>query len=1593
MNVFNKRMGVSLVAMTALLLSHSSAQQINTSLPLTSVGDQLRWEVGDQTLTLNVPISGQVKLELYSPRVDQKDYRSDSYYGDEQYDGNASAVTTTFTLLDASGNVVVSRAFAPGAHAWETLFDQPLTSGTYRLQAVTQGNGKNTFALRLSGGSAAISAEHLTVNVHSQTWVPVVNVVTDGPGYVLRMYDGDGAGELSAQIKDANGNVTPLTVSGDLDWLDIPLPDAAGRYSVELRQNPQAAQYSNTVGFALKDRPITLTEVNETGLLKLGATLILPNETRPTTANVQLDGQDKAVNGKHEETVLAGTHTLRAEPVAGATVTVEPSNIEVPKNGVGQAEIRITPNVALSLSADKTEVCLGDTVTLTARAQTEFAGELPFDLQLQAAGLEVTELQRKEGQLSAENPAEIRLEAKATEAGLFTLQAALAPWNQTQRVQLRVRSDVTALQLQRAAIAPAKVGDEVTVTLTVKNTSDTEVPFTLSDQAGDGLEALEKAEWSGTLAAGESRDLTYRARVLRDGDLPLQASLQSPSCGAAQNVSGTLQVTPKAISRSSVVNMPFEAPARATQLVVAHSVPAGATYQLGSSRLDGQPLPDPVRGASGTLYWVIPAQAKGMVTYNLSHTEVLGSLPRPSLLARLPGERTELLQGTFNQADWQQATPLGERRENAGSIKLPLSGSVYRSSDRIDVVVETAQGQRPQLVVNGVAVSDATIGTDTQDSVRGVQRLTFVGVPLKSGVNVLRYGEQEIQVTPSDKVSRVEFIPETLIADGSTPLRLKVRTLDEAGNPSADDAVTVKTNLEPRTPDAQRTVGGYQVKLVQGEGVLELQPQTAPTTLTIEALSGDKIVPYRFAVVPDRSSIGVGVVSATVGVSSPFSLEKNLLWTARAYAEMPIGSGKLYVAADKDGLPKTEHYFKRFSTFGDASTEEIPLQGIDPVAALYDHPTFRAAYRHSALPMTVLPVGETLTALSVVTKSNPELAGFVAAVPTQRVTDYLITPDGTRTLRLPISDPKANIAQNSETLVVITQDRSTGAEISRQKLLLNVDYTLDYNTGVVTLVRPLAHLDAHFNAVRLSASYRLDGGIAERQLAYGTQVRWANDDASVGAGVVQLDGHTTFGLRATYDAHNWWADAQAAYAQGVKFSAAITRKLERQTAHLSVRYQDWNYAGIAPLQQGLNVAGHYELGVTPLVTVVADGEYNNNLHPEAAKATSGGEVSLRADANFKPFSVGLGAKYGFGTREGVGVIGKVGYDLAPLRAEIVHTQRVTGTLPTTTNFGLHYDIAKNVTLGLTDKVTWGVGQEAALSLDSQVGNVNYAIGYELPTASGAGNRARFGVRATYPISDQLALGLHGSAIYAFSSENLEIGAGADLTYKAERYLATTGIDVAYDKQHVNKVVWRGGITGSLSDQLTLSADALAEFYPEYGTQEARTGQKFSVGYGYRARNFSSLGYARLLSGTLAKTHPELMTGIVAEYRQPTWSLRGGFDTRNLLDDQASFSYQVFGGGTVYLTDWFGLGAWGRMLAQPNSGLQLYGYGLEASVRPLPGTWLSAGYNFKGFDGLAIPSAYTYTKPGAYLRLDLTLDETLGGINERYDLTGRQEVKK
>lgn len=1645
----------------AAAVPHAEAQQINTSLPLTSIGSYLMWEVGDQTMNLDVGATGHVQLDLYSPKLDQSDYRSKTYFGDEQYDDNRSNVTTTFTLRGADGKVVAQRTFKPGQHDWETFLNQELPAGSYRLSAVTTGNGKNTFALRLTGRSASIRADHLTVNVHSAEWMPVVNVKTDGPGYSLRMYDGDGPRELEARLRYADGRLVALPISATTEWVDLPLPEEAGSFVVETRQPKGAKQYSNSVGFSLQRAqqtvPLTLTQVDETGRLEVTAELLLPTGNRPTNVDVSVNSQAINVDGSWNNRVEAGDYTVEPQPVPGAEVTSSPKTVTVSKDGSAHVHVQVRPEMAIDLQADKVQLCVGDVVGFVGTASTAYTGALPYNLKLSGTGLELRGQLETDGEITAGAGAELRAEAVATEPGTHRVLLQSAMWNQEVVRTIEVLPQTTALQVRREVPSNLEPGQETTVRVLLTNTGAEEAQYNLKEEAL-GLTFLDGDEFSGTLQAGETREINYRVRAGQSGEATVNGAVTSGVCAVPQGVTSRITVdAPRVVhnaQRSSEVLLPFTAPRQAESLVVSHRVPEGARYVPGSARLGVTPIADPKVGGSGLLYWDIETVGlkangndgplQGQVTYDLAHSDALPALERASLVAHYRGDRYEVLEGQFSRSDFQRAGTLEAQaesgRENAGAVKLPLEGTVYRTVDKVTVVVEVPQGASTALTVNGQPVDAAHVASETQDGIRGVQRLTYMGVPISAGENIIEAGGSFVKVAMAGATREIKLEPLQVVADGSSPIRVRINALDEFGNGTSQRHVTVRPNLEPYAPDASAE-HGYQVELVDGVGILELRPQNVPSQLIVEADLGGHTIRESVQLLADNQTFGVGVVSATLGFGAGAqNILKDLktYTTARAYFEGALAGGKLFVALDANaadiearlngnksnaqllaetGFGKSmlndRDVFERYSKAGDASIQSSPLKSDDPIAVVYDHSAFQASYQRTNPPISVLPLGETFTTATLKTKANPELSAFVAALPSDRI-KKTVELNGTRILHL----DQADILEGSESLELVYY--KAGKETHRQRLVNLVDYTIDHRAGVVTFVRDVTRLTPNFEDVKVQASYRLDSAAAmaykNRKLAYGAQAVMSGTDWSAGvaaANMPNVHGNMlTAGARGKYDnGKGITADARVAYATGdalvidpndpnaqivgkssgvsafVEARAKLNERSEKlvDTLTLQALYQQEGYKGLGAGTPGLTASAAYRAVITEQLSAEVGAEHRTSA--DLKNVTKGsGSARAMADYHMGQFSAGGGARYRWGEKSGLAAVGRLGYNGNPLSASVEHEQRVMGDINTVTTLGAGYRVNNATTLRLRDVYTWNgdnAGHRASLGLDSRHGNTNYSVGYELPTASGDGNRARFGVSTNVPLGENLSAGLRGDASYGIAKKDLNASAGADLHYRAERYTATVGGDVAYRLAEAQdaeiRTAVRGGVSGSLTDDLTVSADALAEF------KGKDNGQRATLSYAYRGDTISSLGYARLKNGTLAggKDKSEFTTGVSAEYRQPNWAVRVGNDTYMQLQDKNSFSGHAYVGGNYYLNDRFGVGAWGRGFYQPaaqGNDKVLLGYGLEGNARVLPGTWLSAGYNFAGFNNL--PSASTYTKKGPYVRLDMTLDEMALGAKKQ-----------
>ncbi|WP_045234705.1 hypothetical protein [Deinococcus pimensis] len=1474
---------------TLSLLGAASAQDLRTSLPYTSVGDRLAWTSGDQILRLDVTAAGRVTLDLYSPRVDPADYRSASYYGDEQYD--RAGTRTTFTLTDAAGTVVRTVTYDPGRHAWETFLDQDLAAGTYTLKVVTTGNAKNTFAVRLQG-NAALAAETLSVNVHSHDWTPALRVTQDGRGpLTLRIYDGDGNAELAVALRGPDGHVRYLPVSTDRDWIEARLPDQAGQYEVLLAQPSTAKQYSNAVTFALlrgtQGVPLTVARAVRAGTLGVGAWLVLPDTRVPTGTAVTVDGADVDVRERDERAVPAGEHTVAARAVPGATVSA-PQRVTVAENGRADVTVEVRPVARLDAAVDRISVEVGGTVDLAAFARTAFGGVLPGTLTLDLPeGL--TALDDTSGNVGfdAAHDGELHVRARAERAGDYEVVARLAPWGLRQVLHVRA--------VERPAPTPPPVA-------------------------------------------------------------------QNPEPAPVPQVAPPVQPTPPApapdltLRRSSVVTLPFEAPAVARELVLAHTLPVGATYVPGSSTLDGAPIADPAVGPSGRLYWTLPARTTGTVAYQVEHDGALGALPAPALLARVTSERSEVLMGVLDELDVLRATrtALPADAENDGAIRLPLDGSVVRDRDTVTVVVVRGQGEPATLRVNGQDVPESQVGELTVDPNQGTERLTYYGVKLRPGRNTLTFGASTTTVMHAGPARNVTVGAASSVADGFTPVRIVLRATDASGSPASQDYLTVTSSVTPEAADADPSQGGYQVRLVNGEGVLTLPPQVTPGRVTLDVRLGDRVERATVDLTPSRAAVGVGHASVTLG-TQPFGVSA---WSARGYYEGMLGDGKLYAAAASDGLPTPLNANDGYPVYGDASVEAQPLRGLDPVALRYEHPSFSVQYRAHNVPISVFGLGEALTALSVTTRGDTGLSAFAALVPEARVKDVL-TPDGTRLVRL----GRTGVVPGSDTVQLVTREAVSGKEITRVTLVRDTDYVLDPALGTIEFDRPVTPVDERLDDVRVEVTYRLLDATTNRLPAWGAQVRTRLGDVSAAAAVVNLDGRTTTGASAQYVQGDTRLDAHAALAEGAQASLDGATKVLGANASFGVRYQDASYSGLNAFETGWTAQANVSsplANVLPGLSVAADAAYRDTFTNRYGSFGAQGRLTSGA------WTFGVGARSAFGDTSGLSALGSVRYAEGPLDIAVTHAQPLTGDVTPNSTASVKFSVLPNVTLRALGRTDWTSDTRATFGVTSTVGGMRVNADYDLPTADGQGNRARFGADTTFAVTPTVSVGVQGALTRDLDDGTGTASVGGSVRYKTDDVSATLGGDVALTNG-VPRAVVRGGVTGTVTPDFTLSADVLSEFSVAPGTRA-------SVSGAYRGEQTSALGYVRLQTGSLGGGTPNVTAEVSAEHHTASFAVRGGLAARTLLDDPGSLTVQPGLGATAYLTDRIGVGVGARAQFQPSTGTARFGLGVEGSVLTLPGTWVTVGYNFTGFEGIG----NTYTRQGLYFRLDLILDEQNGG---------------
>jgi len=1239
-----------------------------------------------------------------------------------------------------------------------------------------------------------------------------------------------------------------------------------------------------------------------------------------------------------------------------------------------------------------------ETVTVRLSAQNTGTAPAPFTLGDDPSDLlEPTTTSSFEGVLEPGAKKDFSYDATVTEGEPAT-SSAVATLSGKQTLTAETPVERVWLDLEESVVTPrVLVGTPTNFEFTVTNPLERPVKVRLDLESDAGL-VLETSSVPLELGAGESRTLSVSATATQPGTFNVRGIVRAGESSQVSNETedSVLTLPQLRVSRESTLKLPLSLPSEAQSVTVAQKLPVGAVYQSGSSTLGSERLADPSVGADGTLYWTVklaqPAKTDKnlstddccdvatagkdlLLSYRVTHSAALGTLPEPALEAQFAGGRTLLLDGKLDSKDLERAGQTEALTENPGFIKLPLAGTIFRDRDRIGITLEGDKSFDLTAKLNGVPLPASALGKTVDDPVKNTLHLEYFGVQLREGKNVLEVGGESVTVFLAGNPVKLEATAQNLVADGFSPLELRVRALDASGLAGRDGFLTVGTNLEPLDPDANPTMPNYQVRLINGEGVLRLRPQAVPTQLKLRLALGDLEQASTFDVRSSATTVAIGTLSATVGLS-PLSVDV----TGRGYFEGPIGDGKLYVvgaaqyaALDsgeglqtlKSGgkLPTGETTAEGYTLFGDASSPSVSLQGVDPVAFRFENPAFKVAYAQTELPITALPVSGGYTALTFETKGDTGISGFVAAVPSSTV-KRVLRPDGTRLLQIGEA-----LEYGSETVTLVIRDRDTGVELSRTPLNRLTDYTVDAASGVLEFVRPVVSTDPSLNPQSLELSYRTPNPLGNRYLEGGVQVKTASGPFSASLAAVTLRASSgvgdatenvlTVGAKLGYQEGRTNVNASAAYSGG--FQASLDAQTSSDTLSLSARarVQTDDYAGVGKGTPGTEAAAAASLKLSPQFSVRAGGTYGSNKSGDRATLEGG------LDYSFSPFTVGLGLRQQLLQNPATFLTARATVSAGNLNLSLNHAQALTGGVDPQTQFAAKYAFTPQLSLSFTDNLVWGRKNQAAIGLENRFGNTSFSVNYELPNGDGDGNLARFGASTVLPLSDRVSANLQ-----AGYNTNLEKGTGTleggvDLSFRGDGFAASAGVSTNLPSTGDSKVVLKGGLSGSLDRVWTVGLDATSELARE-------SGNRVTFSAAMRDASLEGLGYLRFADGSLkggSVGTGEITSQLGLTYRAPSFQVRGALSTLDTLGVNDGLLIQPQLGATAYLTDRFGLGIYGRALYQPSLQKTQWGLGLEATFRALDGLWATVGYNPTGFNGIG-----ANTRQGLYFRLDVLLNE-------------------
>jgi uncharacterized repeat protein (TIGR01451 family) len=495
----------------------------------------------------------------------------------------------------------------------------------------------------------------------------------------------------------------------------------------------------------------------------------------------------------------------------------------------------------------------------------------------------------------------------------------------------------------------------------------------------------------------------------------------------------------------------------------------------------------------------------------------------------------QLSSGTYEVEATETIEPVA-----AGKVVVvsPRSDGVI-SGAALEVEARVAAGWAAHLEVNGERVPDSKIGERRADHKNKVTTYAFVGLNAQPGPNRIKVtavspdgaaGEStELVAFGRGPAKRLEIIPSKteLSAGGRDRATLRVRALDQWGNPAADGAVALEVSagrllrvgrdaarvdgrgadgkagaseksgrgvsgdanaLNAELNGAQADARQQVIALSGGEGFVELASDAAAGAVEIRATTGAAEAESRVRITPEvRPSILVGLAEVSVGAAAPeialHDSDENSRRRLAFFFRGPVfGKNLLTLSYDSqrpinrtsgnDRLFHLDPLERAYTLFGDSSTRyEDALSNSKLYARLDRGRSYLmfGDYDTENREAGLASFSRRLTGVKLhVENSKGDFVSVSGARPDTAFARDVFEGGALGIQRL----SRADILPGSEVVTIEVRDRrNPEVVLSREPLARSIDYNLNASTGEIFFLRPISTFDYQLNLVQVVVQY------------------------------------------------------------------------------------------------------------------------------------------------------------------------------------------------------------------------------------------------------------------------------------------------------------------------------------------------------------------------------------------------------------------------------------------------------------------------------------------------------------------------------------------